>query len=36
MLIPEGFAAVEKSWAQIWAHPSGDAGWDAAMQGDEC
>ena len=25
VLIPERFAASENSWAQIWAHPSGDA-----------
>ena len=25
VLIPERFAASENSWAQFWAHPSGDA-----------
>ena len=34
MLIPERFAAPENSWAQIWAHSSGDATRRAASDED--
>jgi len=35
VLIPERFAASENSWAQIWAHPSGDSSFLPASDGNE-